>query len=172
MLLGLLCVFAAGAQCQPKPTEYDVKAAYLFNFAKFIKWKTPAAEGSFAICVLGTDPFGEALDRTVAGEKIEGRNVSAKRIRTATEAAGCSIIYVSSSERSRFRALLPQLSATSALTVSDLPNFTDHGGMIQFVLQEDRVRFQVNLAATEKAGLTVSSELLRVATAVKRESGD
>jgi hypothetical protein len=173
----LLLTFAGGfglrARAQELPTEYQVKAAYLFNFARFIKWKVaPVADGSFAICVLGVDPFGDALQRTVSGEKIDGRPVTTRHIRNTAEVQGCSIVFVSSSERSRLRSLLPQLASAGALTVSDLPDFADGGGMIEFVLQENRVRFRVNLAAAEKAGLTVSSELLRVAVAVKRESGD
>jgi hypothetical protein len=171
----LLLVFEApgGAWTSPpreKPTEYEVKAAYLFNFAKFVKWRSAARQDTaFQICVLGDDPFGDVLQKTVEGEKIDGRGVQAKRIKSVAEASGCSIVFVSSSERAKLRSILAQLSSTGALTVSDLLNFTETGGMIQFVAEEHRIRFEVNLAATEHAGLNVSSELLRVASAVRRK---
>lgn len=169
-----MLLLSTGAGAQNRPTEYQVKAAFLFNFGKFVKWPpSPMPGNNFAICVLGSNPFGGALDSTVAGERIDGKPVTVRRIDSAAGANACRIVFVSESERSRLDAIVSALSRSPVLTVSDADGFVDHAGMIQFVMDRDRVRFQVNLAAAEKAGLVLSSELLKVATSVKRgESGD
>lgn len=152
-----------------KPGEYGVKAVYLFNFGKFIEWPASAKkDDSFAICVLGADPFGSVLDATLAGETIENQKLVARRIASARDAADCRILFVSASEAPRLKDILASLNKSAILTVSDLPDFTVDGGMIQFVLQGDKVRFEVNLTAAEKANLTLSSQLLKVAQAVRR----
>jgi uncharacterized protein DUF4154 len=155
-----------------KPTDYQVKAAYLYNFGKFISWppkpdsSTPAK--SFNLCVLGKDPFGPLLDSTVADESIEGKTVVVSRIARAQDAAPCAIVFVSHSEAERLKTVLDALRSSNALTVSDIPGFADQGGMIGFVISENRVRFEVNLVAAQHAGLALSSELLKVALSVKQ----
>jgi hypothetical protein len=157
-----------------KPTEFAVKAAYLFNFGKFVKWPEPITSDrdTFSICVLGSDPFGKVLDSTVAGERIDGRRVAVRRLNTATDAAGCRILFVGRSEEGRLGSVFAALGRWPVLTVSDINGFTDKEGMIQFVMDHDRVRFEVNLPATQRAGLSLSSELLKVATSVKGHAGD
>jgi uncharacterized protein DUF4154 len=164
----LVAVVPAIAQ-SPGPLESEVKATYLLNFGRFATWRpnAPASE-SFAICVIGRDPFGSTLDQTVAGETIDGRGVIARRIVNAADARSCRILFVSSSEEARLPTILPIAQNAGVLTVSDLARFSDRGGMIQFVPQDKRVRFQVNETAVEQAGLSLSSELLRVAAAVIR----
>jgi YfiR/HmsC-like len=155
---------------QSKPTEYDVKAVYLYNFGKFVEWPPSAASSNsntFSLCVLGNDPFGAALDRTVAGEKIAGRKAVARRISKPQEAQDCQILFISASENERLKPILQALAGRPVLTVSDMPEFCLRGGMIQFELEGNRVRFQVNLGAARSAALSLSSELLKVATAVK-----
>jgi uncharacterized protein DUF4154 len=160
----------AGAQ-QSKVDPYQVKAVYLYNFGKFVEWPAAAVarDESFAICVLGRDPFGASLDATLAGEKIDNRQLVARRITNSRDAAACRILFISSSESSRVKDILATVDGVGVLTVSELPGFTSSGGMIQFVLKDNKVRFEVNLTAAEKAGLTLSSQLLKVATEVRRE---
>jgi YfiR/HmsC-like len=167
----LIMLWSVPAQAGPndKPSEYDVEAAYLFNFSKFITW--PADSGSLSICVLGDDPFGPALDKIVTGEKVAGKSVVDKRITRSEEASSCSILYISASEASRLSRILLAVKDAPVLTVSDLPDFLDRGGMIQFVLRDSRVRFAVNLAPTQHDGLALSSELLKVAVSVRRAEG-
>jgi hypothetical protein len=162
---------------QARPAEYAVKATYLYNFAKFVQWPSQVAavkDDPFAICVLGQDPFGSALDATLAGETIAGKAVVAKRISKPQDGMDCRIVFISSSEQSRLRETLVTLDKTGVLTVSDMPDFSRRGGMIQFVLDGSRVRFEINLATASGAGLTLSSELLKVASVVRRnlEPGD
>jgi hypothetical protein len=160
------CLWAQG----PKPTDYDVKAAYLYNFGRFVEWPDSVAtkSNSFNVCVLGQDPFGPALDSTLAGETIGGKNVTARRISSPQEAVNCRILFMSSAEGSRLSKIMEALDKGSVLTVSDMPQFSQRGGMIQFVLEGKKVRFEVNLTAVQRAGLTLSSELLKVATNVRR----
>jgi hypothetical protein len=159
------------AHGQQKPSEYQVKAAYLYNFGRFVEWPaqvTSAKTGSFTICILGEDPFSRALDATLAGETIGNQKVTARRISSSHDSLDCQILFISSSEASRLDKIIDSLDNTAVLTVSDIPQFSQHRGMIQFVSEENRIRFEVNLTATQRAGLTLSSDLLKVATAVRK----
>lgn len=160
---------AAGAQAANHPTEYQVEAAYLFNFGKFVTWpaQTSSKRKSFGLCVLGPDPFGPVLVQTVSGETLDGKPVITKHIASTAESAGCAIVFISSSERGRLGVLLPALAKQHILTVSDIPHFVDRGGQIGFVFEGGHVRFEVNQSAAEDAGLSLSSELLKVAVSVK-----
>lgn len=154
------------------PSEYEVKAAYLYNFGKFVEWPAKgAAEGdTFTICVLGEDSFAATLDRTVRAETINGKKAVVKPIGKSQDPLGCRILFINSSEESRLKQILTTLDRASVLTVSDMPEFTRRGGMIQFIVEANRVRFEVNLTNAEHAGLTLSSQLLRVAISVRRNS--
>ena len=167
------CIAGVGAFAQaPVATEYDVKAAYLYNFGKFVQW--PPGErrtAAFEVCVLGRDPFGEALDRVVSGAAIGGRPVVARRLDSAEDSAGCHVLFVSAPDEREAGAMLAQLADTDVLTVGDTPRFLDQGGMIRFIADSGRVRFEVNLARARAAGLMLSSDLLRVATAVRQDGG-
>jgi hypothetical protein len=151
------------------PTEYEIKAAYLYNFARFVQWTASANSfeaGSFELCVLGKDPFGPALHNTIAGESIGGKYVVAKGVSSPRDAGDCREVFISSSEDSQLAEILPALNEGRALTVSDMPEFAQRGGMIGLVSENNRVRFEVNLTAAGRAGLSFSSQLLKVATKV------
>ncbi len=166
-LLGPSCLHAQ----RSSPNEYEVKAAYLYDFGKFVAWPSKAATvDEFPICVLGEDPFGAALDATIAGETINGKKVVVNRIAKAQEAVSCRILFISASEERQLKDILATLDKTSVLTVSDIPQFTRRGGMIQFVIDANRVRFEVNVTTAQRAGLTLSSQLLKVAINVRRDS--
>lgn len=171
----LFCTSTTLYAQQPQPltaTELQIQAAYLYKFGAFINWPNPLPGNKFSICVLGRDPFGATLDGTVKGESLNGVPLTAERISTPQEAGRCRIVFVSSSEESRLKPVLEELHRFSVLTVSDIPHFTDRGGMIEFVLENGRIRFDVNLASAERDGLTLSSQLLKVAAAVKRGGQD
>lgn len=161
------------ATAAEKPSEYEVEAAYLFNFGKFVTW--PATSGDskapLTICVLGEDPLGSALHHIVSGEKIGDKPVLDKQISNMEEAAACSILYISSSEENHLTRILSSVKNAPVLTVSDIPDFLARGGIIQFVLRDNRVRFEVNLAPVKHDHLTLSSELLKVAASVQRGEG-
>jgi hypothetical protein len=158
-LLGGRCAVAA-------PTAQQVEAVFLFYFSQFVDWPPRAfADGRspIVIGVLGADPFGGALDQAVAGEQVNGRPIVVRRLKSIDEAAGCHILYISSSESARLPQILSTLKGRSVLTVSDLGDFVQSGGMIRFGLVDQRVRLFINAQAAQAAGLTVSSKLLRAA---------
>lgn len=165
-LLSPICLHAQ----RSNPTEYEVKAAYIFDFGKFVAWPAGTAAGDFTICVLGDDPFGAAFDATIAGESMNGKKVVVNRIAKPQEAATCRILFISRSEERRLKEILATLDKTSVLTVSDISQFTRRGGMIEFVAEANRVRFEVNVTSAERAGLILSSQLLKVAVNVRRGS--
>ncbi len=172
-IAGALCALLAAPNLhgqQPAASEYEVKATYLYNFARFTEWPAKdagAKDNSFAVCVLGRDPFGSILDTILAGEAIGGKQMVHRRISSAQDAGNCRIVFISASEKSRLKETLAVLEGTSALTVSDIPDFSVHGGMIEFVVERDKVRFEVNLQTTGEAGLMLSSELLKVAVSIR-----
>jgi hypothetical protein len=158
---------------QPKATEYQVKAAYLYNFGRFVKWPAKSAaakDESFTVCVLGPDPFGQTLDSTLAGEALDGKPVEVRRISRPQQSGDCRILFISSAEESHLKDILLALDQVGVLTVSDMADFTRRGGMIQFVSEAGKIRFEINLANAESAKLVLSSELLKVAAAVRRNA--
>jgi YfiR/HmsC-like len=170
MTFGLPTIRSLKAQV-PKPTEYEVQAAYLSNFGRFVEWPVRAGANErdpFYICVLGQDPFGPLLDAALKGETIGGAPMAARRVAGVSDTANCRIVYVNPSKDTPLKSVLATLGNANVLTVSDAAGFTDQGGMIQFVLDGNRVRFEINLAAAQRAGLNLSSQLLKVAVAVRR----
>lgn len=166
-----LCValsLTAVTSAAQEATESQVKAAYLYNFGKFVTWPATSTPdlAPREICVLGKDPFGAVLDSTVAGESIDGKKIAVRRLTKVQEAAHCSILFVALSEASRLDADIPIARQFGALTVSEIPHFAEHGGMIEFVTQQNKIRFEVNRAAAQQSHLVLSSELLKVAVKV------
>jgi hypothetical protein len=136
-----------------------------------VEWPAKSKDltgGSFNICVLGQDPFGATLDATVTGETIGGKKVAVKRLSSPQDATICRVVFISSSEESQLKEIVSSLEKMSVLTVSDMPEFVRRGGMVQFVLEQNRVRFEINLTSAERAGLTMSSQLLKLATRVRK----
>jgi len=169
--LAFVCTLTPLAAQNPKPTEYQVKAAYLSNLGRYVNWSTrakPSADEPFELCVLGQDPFGPALDAAVEGENISGAPLTARRVAKPQDALSCRVLFISSSEEGQLDAVMAALGTTSVLTVADIPDFLKRGGMIQFVLDGNRVRFEINIATSRRAGLNLSSELLKLARAVRR----
>jgi hypothetical protein len=158
---------------QTKAPESAVKATYLYNFSRFVQWPADAAAAkgdAFSICVLGEDPFGAVLDSILSGETIGGKPVMTKRVARSQDALDCRVLYISASEDGRLKEILAGLDKSGVLTVSDIPQFSQRGGMIQFVLVGNKLRFEVNLTNAQTAGLTLSSDLLKVAVAVRKSS--
>ncbi len=170
----LVCFFLVGsARTQPSFTSYDVEAAYLYNFGKFVRWPADtAATAPFSICILGDDPFGTRLTTLIANETIQGRPVLARHIATVTAAAACQILFLGSSEEPRLAKDLADLQKKPVLTVSNLPDFLERGGIIQFLQVNNKVRFAVNHTAAEPAGLSLSSELLKVAVSIETKDAN
>jgi YfiR/HmsC-like len=157
------------AQSRP-PSEYELKAAFLFNFAKFIDWPESsfASEQSpFSICILGSDPFGSALDRTLQGKVVGNRPVTLTRITQIAQTRQCQVVFVSSSESRRLPEIVDRLQSASVLLVGESDGFAEAGGAIQFTLEDNRVRFTINTDVADRAGLKFSSKLLALAKIVR-----
>jgi hypothetical protein len=151
-----------------EPTEYQVKAAFLLNFTKFAEWPAAAfaaPDSPIAICILGDDPFGGALDQMVAGEVVNRRKVATLRIKRAPPPKSCQVLFAGGSEND-LPKILPGLGP-GVLTVGEGETFMRGGGMIAFVLENRRVRFEINQTAAENAGIKLSSRLLNVAKSVE-----
>jgi YfiR/HmsC-like len=168
----MLSLGATAASAQSKPSEYDVKAAYLFNFGKFMRHSSAyARRATFDICILGRDPIGRTIDDIAANESINNLPVRVIRIPDVTNAKSCGIVYVTASEDVHLREDMAILAGSEVLTVSDSPTFLQVGGMVQFVLVSNHVRFAVNLNALNRSHLVLSSELLKVAASVTGKPG-
>lgn len=160
-----LVVAAGTAAGQPAPTEYQLKAVFLYSFTKYVQWPEPAAAdagGPLALCVLGDDPFGPLLDEAVAGETVRGRRLTTRRIPSVTGAGGCHVLFVSASESDHLPEILTALEGRSVLTVSDSGRFAERGGMIGMIEKTNRIGLAINVAAAERARLTISSQLLKL----------
>lgn len=146
--------------------EYQIKAGFLFQFTKFIEWPSGAETGdTFNICVVGKDPFGEILDE-IRGEKIKNREVEIKH--TGPHGLdGCQLIFISKSEEDRFDKILNSVKGKSILTVSESPEFLGRGGMINFLMSGNKIRFEINDKDAKASGLKISSKLLSIASRVK-----
>lgn len=167
MALVLLAMLAPTARAQDAYREYDVKAAFLYNFVKFVEWPAAAFRDDrspIEICVYGTDPFGQSLEGVVKGESVGGRGLVIRRPASPGAFEGCHVLFVAASERERTSEVLAAVAGRPVLTVADSDGFLPAGGMINFVLDEGRVRFRINQPAAERVHLTISSKLLRLAT--------
>ena len=166
-LLGL-CLLAAVAQAQ-SATEYQVKAAFLFNFAKFVEWPAdtfPNPDSALQICVLGQDPFGRDFEQVIVDKAVNGHRIEMVHPDGIPQARACQILFIAASERAHLPSILEGLRGASVLIVGDIPGFAALGGAINFVLDDGRVRFEINLKAAELAHLKLSARLLTVAKVV------
>jgi len=155
----------------PPTKEYEVKAAFLFNFTKFVTWsdeETADAGKPFVIAVIGDDPFGEALT-VLESKTAQGRPIVVQRVSGVASLKNCRMLFVSSSVGDRLPSILRAAHARNILTVGDMDRFARRGGVIGLVLAGDRVGFEVNTESARQAGLTISSKLLSLAKAIYRE---
>jgi hypothetical protein len=150
----------------PAPTMHQVQAAFLFNFAKFVTWPDDAIQrsgSSLIIGVLGEDPFGAVLEETIRDKTVMGKKLAVKRFVRIQDAVNSHILFLSSSEESHLPQILKGLERATVLTVSDMEQFAERGGMVAFTVEDQKVRFNVNVGAVERAGLKMGSQLLKLA---------
>ena len=154
--------------------EHQVKGAFLIKFGLFVEWPQArpdsGGDAPFVIGILGNDPFGSSFDEAVKKEKVGGRSVVVKRAATAEDLHDCQIVFISASETEGLVAALSQLSTNGVLTVGESPGFARNGGMVGFIKEGGKVRFEINTVVAEKSGLKVSSKLLQVGKVVTGES--
>jgi len=187
--LGILIValsvslsWAPGALAQDRDSsnssEYLIKAGFIFNFAKFVEWpQTTFAQpdSPIVIGILGTDPFGAIIDQIVQDKKIGGRGFVVKRLKWGADPKDlkeCKILFVGASERIHVDELVQIVRGLPILTVGETPGFAERGGVIRLVLEDNKVRFEVNVDAAHQAGLTISSRLLTLARIIQQAAVD
>ena len=152
------------------PSEYEVKAALLLNFARLTDWPSNAFASPTApmvVGVLGRDPFGKLLEKTFSGKTVYGRSFVVKRVTADPDLKLCHLLFVPASEKHRERALLDKLKDAPVLTVGEHEDFLDHGGAVQFLLTDNSVRFSVNLHPAKSTRLRIHARVLRHAITVR-----
>jgi hypothetical protein len=174
LILALILAPALPLQAQiTQANEYQLKAAFLLNFAKFVDWPDKSfadAQAPFVVCVIGHDPFGSVLDDNLSGKSVRNRTVTVVRFPAtgSPEAARhCQIAFISSSEKIHLHDVIAAFQGQSVLLVGDADGFVESGGAIEFVLEEDHIRFVINPDAANRADLQVSSKLLALARIVR-----
>ena len=171
----LLLLLAAALQLSaqaPAFDEYQVKAAFLYNFAKFVEWPpgtVTKSNDAIAICIIGQNPFGSTLEDMVQGKRIGDRSFVVRRLPDTLQAKGCEILFIGAGEWKRARALLDVLRGAPILTVGETDDFTSFGGVIAFQLEGPRVRIQIDLEAADRAKLRISSKLLNLAAIARKQ---
>lgn len=150
--------------------EYQIKAAFLYNFIKFIDWPAqalPESSDTMTICLLGEDPFGEAIE-SIKDKPAKGKRLSVRRIQGVKELTACHVLFVGSSEGKRLPQVMQSVQGLSVLTVGEMDEFVRQGGIINFVIEKNKVRFQINVDSASRAGLKLSSQLLSLAKVVRQ----
>lgn len=157
-----LCLGLASAHASIR-SEYEVKAAFLYNFTRFVSW-SHAGDTSppLEVCIFGDDPFGDLLD-PIRGRKSQGRELQLRYPDNRASLAGCDVLYIGQSEARNLDDLLKLAQLKSMLTVSDIPDFVRKGGMVGYVKQGNVIRFEISLTAAAEADLTINSRLLELA---------
>jgi hypothetical protein len=161
---------AIPARPQTSPSvEYQVKAAFLFNFAKFVEWPQDAFQTDktpITLCVFRHDPFGSALDEIIREKAINNRELLARRVNDLPELKTCQLVFVSGREEKQLPEILNSLKGASALVVGEGEDFAERGGAVQFFLENNKLRFAINVDAIQRARLQASSKLLALARIV------
>ena len=168
LLLAGLAVFGfcVCAPAQEQPTEYQVKAAFLEKFGKFVEWPDTAFAGAgspLVIGVFGENPFRDDLENLAAKDTINGHAIVVRQIKSPADLKGCHVVFISALVKAREPEALAAVNGLGILTVGETDNFIQAGGMINFVIDNNRIRFEINDAAARRAGLKISSKLLALA---------
>ena len=173
--LALLLAFASSSLGQEgQPSEYQVKAAFLYKFTRFIEWPEAAfsrTNSPFVVGIIGENPFGQELERAVKNKEVNGHGFIVKEIKTLAEAKACHVLFISQSERRRLPEIIGAVATLPVLTVSETDRFLALGGIINFLVEENKVRFEISDVAARRAGLKISSKLLYLARRPERGGG-
>ena len=166
LLLFLILTVSGTSVRALQSNEYQIKAGFLLNFVRFVEWPAEAFSddnGLIVIGVIGDDPFGSALDEIVSGKSINGHGVAVRRLKWGQDLKACHLLFVSTSERKRVAQLFEAIKGASVLTVGEMAQFNQQGGIINFVMEANKVRFEINVAMADRARLKISSKLLALA---------
>ncbi len=152
--------------------EYVLKAGFIYNFTKFIKWPKEVAKGiesdGLNLCVIGKDPFGTILDQLGQQAQSKGEKIFIKRFQSSQDATSCHILFISGSEKVQLKLILDKIDGLSILLIGDTPGYAHRGVGINFYIEGNKTRFEINQKAVEKRGIILSSELLNLAKIVRK----
>jgi hypothetical protein len=174
MLLLCLSLASSSSAQQAQPSEYQIKAAFIFNFAKFVEWPAAAfADEKSPLCigVFGDNPFGADLERFIRDKTINDHPLTMRECPTLEEAKKCHILFISASEKTRLREIFKTLQGANVLTVSETDGFTEMGGMVNFVSEGNKIRFQIDDGSAKSVGLKISAKLLSLAAPRRARAG-
>ena len=166
ILIWLLTIVGARAQ-DPQRAEYHIKAAFLFNFARFVEWPPAAfadAGSPIVIGILGENPFQDELEQTIRDKTLNNRPLVIKQFASLSESTNCQILFISTSEKKRLPEIFEAVRAASVLTVGETDRFIETGGMVNLVHEGSKIRFQINEPVAKNAGLKISSKMLSLAS--------
>jgi len=155
-------------------TEYQVKAAYLFNFGQFVEWPAGSFEkpgAPFVIGILGDDPFGDVIDNVVRGESLAGHPLEVRRYRNPEDIDDCNILFISRGEAPRLQRTLQALRGRHILTVTDFTGDESRAAIIVLLTENNRIRMRINVAEARANDLVISSKLLRPAEVIGKDGG-
>ena len=185
-ILGVLWLATPTSAYSTSSHEYEIKAAFLYNFMKFVGWpqeKTGDANEPIILGIIGKDPFGKAAN-SIEGKKVGQRDVVVRQFKSLMELKEhfepneselnqlaqslrkCHLLFVCSSERDLFRDIIGMVKSSAVLTVGDTDGFLESGGIINFLVEESKIRFEINLVSAKKAKIDIRSQLLRLAKRV------
>ena len=169
LLMLLLAGFSEKQAKAQLANEYQVKAAFILNFAKFVEFPGDSfSDGPMLVIgVLGDDPFGSTIDQIMNGSNANGHRLVVKRLHWGDNLRSCQILFISSSEKKRLGQILDGLRGASVLTISDVSNFNQSGGVVRFFIQDDKVRFEINADAASQARLKISSKLMALSKSAR-----
>jgi hypothetical protein len=174
VLLLLLAQAARSFAADPQTlTEYQIKAGFFFNFTRFVDWPESAfvtASSPILMCVLGETPLTDLVTDVALGKVVNGRAVSIRRVKASDDLRLCNLLFISAEEERHTAEILGSVKKTSTLTVGETPGFAQAGGMINFSIQENKVKLELNLEATTRVGLKVNSKLIAVSRLVSHNS--
>jgi hypothetical protein len=166
---------ARAQSLSPQEYENQVKATFIYNFSRFIEWPVGTftrGRSSLAVCVLGISPFGGALD-SIKGKDVQGRKIEIEHLTSSSQLGACQILFISSSEREHLKEILESAKHSRVLTISEMSQFAQDGGVVALAMRKDRIHFSVNLDAANETGVKISSTVLRLATIVNyRHQGE
>lgn len=173
--LALLALLVGGRSAVFAPAEvskeYQLKAAFLYNFTKFVEWPAPSwleSKSPIVLGVFGGNPFGASLEQAVQGRSVNGHPLIVRTVTSVAEARSTHLLFVAAGVSDQdFRELQTTVAGLPVLTVGETTSFAKLGGMITFVLQENKIRFEINVAAAQRSGLKISAQLQKLATAVR-----
>ena len=169
-LVVALCAAMPAIAAQAQPSEYEVKAAFVHNIAKFVEWPAVPASGLARLCLLGEDPSGGAFDM-LQGKPIGGLRWEVVKVDAGNGLKACRVLFIAPSERADLGRILAKMEGSPVLTVGDTDGYAEQGVMVNFYPEGGRVRFEINRAAAARAGLAISSQLLRLARLVDETGG-